>query len=317
MFGNNGKIRKKIPERRGIKKHHRYIDLHLHSNRDGGGLSPQGIAQEVFRAYKHGKLFDIVSLTDHCTLAGQQEFYNTIQQLKFGKNRPVVFWGVEFPVIMDNPSGARVHILAYADSREVRLHTLKNSGADGLINKLGNRAHNQTLRRIKQIGHSFPNLLPNLESMFAFASPDGYLTRESILKALVASSKFDYQEATNFLGCWDCQNGNKEYDLKNAPCAQLFLPRLHDVFKYLSWAHPNVSCTPETFDPIVTRLSELGVNAIEAYGPKTSKEEAEYLEATARKFGLYLTAGSDEHFHKAHYRLGLPRAQMDRRRLVD
>lgn len=301
-------------------RHHRgYFDLHFHSNRNGGFISPKEIAFFIHHLYQKGKILQKVSLTDHDSLEGQQEFFDTIQTLEFkGKTPPPhIYFGTEVSLLLDYNEGVRVHLLAYKDVESSSLFHLRQI-ADPIFDRLHNVLHrggiNKAERLVDLIGDSG---LVSMEDIYAHARFGKYVDDSSIVRALIASGQFrNEREAVLFMAGLGL---NKPFDDNNlSPRAEDFLPDLARTFDYVALAHPLITASCEDLDGIICKLVNMrygGINALEVYRPHNGNQ-VPMLESLAKKFGLSVTGGSDTHFFKEPYSLGIPLKLADNSRLI-
>jgi len=301
-------------------RHHRgYFDLHFHSNRNGGFISPREIAFFIHHLYQKGKILEKVSLTDHETLEGQQEFFDTIQTLGFkGKTPPPhIYFGTEVSLLLDYKSGMRVHLLAYTDAESSSLFHLREI-ADPIFDRLQKVLHqggiNKAERLVDLIGDSGP---VSMQDIYAHARFGKYVDDISIVRALMASGQFkNEREAVLFIAGFGL---NKPCDSKNlSPRVEDFLPDLARTFDYVALAHPFITASCEDLDEIIYQLVNMrhgGINSLEVYRPHNGNQ-VPMLESLAKKFGLYVTGGSDTHFFKEPYSLGIPLKRADNSRLI-
>jgi len=299
------------------RKRNNFIDLHLHSNRQGGIISPREIALYIHHLYKKGKKIQKVALTDHETLEGQEEFSTTLRSLDFGEDTPEIYWGAEVSLLLEPKERTKVHLLIYSPSKRNPLFYLRENAED-IFNKLNGYMHTRNSRRAMQmIKLLAPSCELTMEDFYAHAQFGRYLSNLSLIRALRETGHFtDGADIASFMRDVDVSNANGHFDSSNWPRADEFIPMLGKRFEYVSFAHPVLTNTRAGLDTVIEKLVSLGVNAMEISHPSNSAEQTMELDVLARKFNLYQTAGSDEHFYKQPYRIGVPMNTLDPTRLI-
>lgn len=304
-----------------VERKHRegYFDLHLHSNRNGGLISPREIALEIYKLYRRGKFLEKVSLTDHETLDGQQEFLDMIGVLDFGEHRPVVYFGVEVPLILDLNDRTVIHVLAYSSSRNTTLFSLRKR-SDYIFERINASMHTRSVLKAKRLICSAGDSCPiTMDNVYAHARFGKYVSDISIIKALQTSGAFESErEIQEFLNQFNT-SFEGPVDPSFWPKANEVIPSLARCFDYVSWAHPFRNNSHRTLDEIISQLVNLrggGINTLEAYHPSHSSEETAEVVSLSRKFGLYLSGGSDTHFYKKPPLIGISLEDVDKSRLI-
>lgn len=252
-------------------------DLHIHSYFSDGKYSPS----EIIRYAAQNKL-DIISLTDHDTIAGLQEAKHAVQA--YGTIKFVS--GVEFSTFLDEDE---LHILGYGIdethpkmlqflehvqiNRRNRLfrilERLRQLGIGLTIEDVRNEHHTVTLGRL-HIAHVLVERGHVRTIREAF---DRYLSYEAKVIEYSAADFVSSHQAIEMI----LEAGG--------------VPVL---------AHPTISL----FDRYIDTLVEIGLQGVEVFKGSRSSIEEFYLETVVKDKGLLLTGGSDWHGYNPIHSLG-------------
>ena len=242
-------------------------DLHVHSDYSDGTMSPEDIV-----SYAHAIGLSALSITDHDTLAAQEEALGAGRRLGIE-----VLTGIEFSI---EEEGASVHILGYCfDPRnEALLASLAELSRARIV-----RAR-AIVRRLEEHGVAIP-----FEDVLVEAGR-GSVGRPHIARVLHRRR---------------CVSSVSEafvrYISDSAPCnvPKEVLPR-ETVVRLIDgaggvavWAHPgwNIKKTD-----LLERLIASGVRGIEVWHPNHNERMQAEILAVARERALVCTGGSDYHF---------------------
>ena len=254
------------------------IDLHAHSNKSDGTLSPSELVE---LAAKKGITY--LALTDHDTVDGIDEALKKAEEINASSSEykaPVVIPGIEFST---DWGGRDVHVVGldidhhnkdfiketefFLDSREGR-----------------NRAMAAKLKAVG-IGISYDALLKTF--------PDCVLTRAHFAKYLY---EYGYVKSTH--------EAFERYLGPGCPC---YVPRekitpVKAVEMTLMaggipvLAHPLIyKLGDERLRELIVMMKEAGLVGIEGYYSTHSEEDTEYVKKLASEYGLCLSGGSDFH----------------------
>ncbi len=243
----------------------RKADLHLHSTHSDGTLMPEEV---VRRAQRVG--LDIISLTDHDTVAGVE------QAIESGRALGVeVVPGVELSAAID---GTEVHILGYffdftnqqlleslAAFREERLKR-----AERIVGKL-----NQM------------NIPLSMEAVLASATGDS-VGRPHIANALVNEGHArSYQQAfSKYIG-----EGRPAYEQKSTFSPEDTVRLLAQCGGLSFLAHPGRSLD----DRVLFGLIKAGLDGIEVVHPSHPPDLVRYYRGIVNEYCLLESGGSDFH----------------------
>ncbi|MDR1288219.1 MAG: PHP domain-containing protein [Treponema sp.] len=257
-------------------------DLHLHSAWSDGSL---GIPRLVRFAKALG--LDAVSVTDHDTMAGQEE------ALAEGKKQGLaVIPGVEISAF--NPeTGRKAHILGY----QVRdMEGLTQACRPWL--RARHEKNMESLDLIIQAGYPLCR-----EDVLEYAALDGTLYRQHIMHALADRA---YTSAvygplyTRLFGPGGLAAVTARYmDAEEA------VRLIRDCGGLAVLAHPFQYDTMG----FLPRLAALGLAGIEHRHPTQNPERQRAVEEAARHYGLFLSGGSD--FHGFYSGRPVPPGAMD------
>lgn len=247
------------------------IDLHSHTNKSDGSLSPVELI-----ALARRKGLQTLAITDHDTLEGYDEAvpYARAAGLE-------LICGVELSTKF---RGQTVHILGYffdaSSNREFRGHLscLQTARKD----------RNQRLAaKLRELGLSID--VGEVERLGRSQAGRPHFARLLVKKGYVShvQEAFDRYLDESAPGYVE----RKEASLENV------INWIHQGGGFASWAHP-VRMVKKSGAPTESLFREMqckGIDAIEAYHSDHSPQnQAEYL-AAAAKLGLAVTGGSDFH----------------------
>lgn len=246
-------------------------DLHTHSTASDGQYTPAELAGLV---KKRGT--EVWALTDHDNVDGVEEAKAAGEQLGLR-----VIQGVE----LSADDYLNLHILGYSFSAPT-LQGWLDSLKDG---------RNDRKYRIRDFlrtkGLEVP--LDEVDEEAAGGSVGRpHFAKVMLRHGMVSTRKeaFDlYLDTTEF----------QEIEKGTKPSAQECVERIKAAGGKVSLAHPyQIVLNGETLEELVKRLKGYGLDAVECYYPIHTPEQTEGYLALAKKFGLYVTGGSDFHGEK-------------------
>lgn len=254
------------------------IDLHTHSTRSDGTLTPA----ELIR-YAAQKGLAAIALTDHDTIDGVEEAVQAARELRSKDPDalvPEVIPGVE---LSTEYKGKDIHIVGlFIDWQNREFADRLRGFADARIYR--NRKMCSLLTE-----HGCPVFYEDLEAAF----PDTVITRAHFAQYLLDRGMIaSIDEAFRKLIGDDC------------PC---FVPREkitpHDAVRFLLrfggvpiLAHPlQYKMSDAELDTLVASLTGLGLDGIEVYYSTHRQADTANLSRIAEKYGLLLSGGSDFH----------------------
>jgi predicted metal-dependent phosphoesterase TrpH len=245
-------------------------DFHTHSTISDGRLSPTEL---VDLAYRNG--VRIMALTDHDTVDGLPEAFAAAAKYPDFTLVP----GIEMSTDIE---GGELHILGHFidwenESFRERLSRLQESRlgrARGMVNKLA------------QLGKPV-----SWERVESFAD-EGSVGRPHIAQAMVEAGHV--------------ANIGEAFDLYLSRTGPAYVERdkltpednvelLLRVGGLVTLAHPAEGGGMETLEPLLARLADAGLSAMEVYYQDYNPETTSRLRTLADRFGLIPLGGSDYH----------------------
>jgi hypothetical protein len=240
------------------------IDLHLHTTCSDGIYSPSDV---IRLAINNG--LEIISLTDHDTDAA----YQCINAEDI-KKRLKIIRGVE---ITANYQDNEIHILGY----------FKNATSNKLqrfLNRIQNERVNRINKGIKNLREH--NIKLSYDELSEFNKGES-IGRNHLANLLVARGYANSIKESFMLYLKD--------GLDIIP--QLLTP-VKDVIEIIHedkgisiWAHP----PHKFFEEFLPVFKGWGLQGIEAYNYRKTRGLSDYYCKTAKKYNLFVTAGSDWH----------------------
>ncbi|BAU22431.1 phosphoesterase [Caldimicrobium thiodismutans] len=246
------------------------IDLHTHSTASDGTYSPSEL---VHLAKKEG--LKALALTDHDTLQGLKEAYETsqVEGLEF-------LCGVEISIKIEGPG--HFHLLGYFLTPEIpSLETTLLS-----LQKARDKRNKLMLEKLQALGIDIT--LEELENI-----AQGEIGRPHFAKLLIQKGVVKtFQEAFD------------RYLKKGAPAyvPKALLTPEEGINKILQsggipvLAHPiTLKLNEKELSNYLAKLKELGIKGVEVYYSEHSKTFTEFLYTVAKRLDLLITGGSDFH----------------------
>ncbi|MFO7840779.1 MAG: DUF2061 domain-containing protein [Fidelibacterota bacterium] len=259
-------------------RNHFMIDLHTHSTCSDGTLSPDGIIKQAIR-----KGCEYISITDHDNIDHMEKLKKVPRSVRY---IPGVEISAEFP--------GTLHILGYGfnpghGELKTTLKELQDARArrnGSMIAKMAERGFHISMKELLEEAGGETVGRPHFANLM-------------LKKGYVAS----YQEAFDkYLA-----KGMPLYMDKKRLEPEEAIRLIREAGGIPVMAHPyQTGMEGERLEELVKELTGMGLMGIEAYYSKHSKEQtAEYL-YLAKKFSLFVTAGSDFHGeNKKDIQLGL------------
>lgn len=240
------------------------IDLHIHSEYSDGHWTPREIVEDSVK-----KGLEIISITDHDVLAGYEE------ALSYRDNSLKIIPGIELNT--DGPLG-ELHILGYNfDPNNPSLREHVSFRVEDRL-QWGRRI----VAKLKRIGFtiSFDNCLARVGK--------GVLVRTHIADELVEagyfhSSKQAYEELL--------KKGKPGFEERGSFSATDAIKLIHEAGGLAFLAHPGIY--KHEFN--VQHLIDSGLDGIEVYHSKHSKEDQDFWGRIAVESNLLISGGSDFH----------------------
>lgn len=247
-----------------------YIDMHVHSTFSDGMCTPEQLVQ--IAKEKGLKAF---VLTDHDTVAGVEA---TIEAAK--GSGVTVLPGIEVSAVYQ---GRDIHILGY----DVDIYNKQFLERLAYYQKEREDRNDRMILLLAE--HGFSISKQKIEARF----PGAVMTRAHFARYLfdegqIGSVKEAFEKYIG-VGC-PCYLPKKEITPEEAmSCIQL--AGGHPVL-----AHPMLyHMEKKEIEVLVRYLISLGLEGIEAIYSNNSEEDERFVRQLAKKFGIYITGGSDFH----------------------
>lgn len=246
------------------------VDLHTHSTASDGTLTPR----ELVLLAKNEKL-EGLALTDHDTISGLKEAYETAKQVSL----PFIC-GVEISVKFEGPG--HFHMLGYFAKPEIPEieETLKT------LQKAREQRNKKMIEKLRNLGIEI-----TLEELKAIA--EGEIGRPHIANLLVKKGIVkSFEEAfEKFL-----RKGALAYVPKALLKPEEAIERILKAKGIPVLAHPcTLKLTLDTLEKYICSLKEKGLMGVEVYYTEHSKEFTNFLLNLAKRLNLLITGGSDFH----------------------
>ncbi len=263
------------------------IDLHVHSNKSDGTLSPTELVR-----YASEKGLSAFALTDHDTVDGLTEALRAAQEQSVA-----VIPGIEFSTVYEDKD---IHVLGLGVQYEAPAF------ASALAAFVASRElrNEKMCRRLQEYAH-IPITYEELKEAF----PDAVITRAHYARYLLDHG---------YIG--SMPEAFARYIGDNAPC---FIPRekvtpiqavrlILDAGGVPVLAHPpQYHMSDARLDKLVRELSENGLAGIEAVFSTYAAGEETHMRSLARQYHLLMTGGSDFHgSNKPDIDLGIGRGSL-------
>ena len=246
-------------------------DLHIHSNCSDGSDTVEELAQKV-----NSSDLDIVALTDHDTVDGLECFGKLISpNKKFIK-------GIELTCLAGD---IKCHILGYyINPNTPELHALIEKGKVLRRKKLETR-----IRYLKEV-HGIELTKEELDWLYS---------RKSVVKTHLANilvkrglAKSNIPAMRKYLD--GCKTGKTKFDGEEA------IKVIKKSGGIPVWAHAlggegEEHISQELLLKQLKKMKKYGIEGMECYYSRYSKEEIEFLVKTAKENNLFITGGSDYH----------------------
>ena len=255
----------------------KYADLHVHTDKSDGKLSPEKVVAEANRAG-----LSAISITDHDTLDGIES------ALSAGKQYNVeVIPGLELSAKNNNQE---IHILGFfidwkQRQLQKRLYELRESRYDRAL---------QMMEKLREMG-----VIIELSDILKHTD-EKYIGRPHLAAALVKNGYADTMSEAfqRFLG-----NHAPAYISKGAFSPSEAIDMVLNAHGIPVLAHPGL-----IENEILDKLIADGLMGIEAFYPNHSPQLTDYYCEIAKERNLLVTGGSDFHgFEDSRKTLGMMR----------
>ncbi len=252
----------------------RYLsDLHIHSTASDGQYTP---AQLVNMAKERG--LEAIALTDHDTIDGLKEAVQAGQRCGLRVIPGIELSAREYPTF---------HILGYGFAPDT-------PPLAELCRRMRDRRNERTGRLLAFLAQKGVAL--TAAEVEALAGGD-VIGRPHFAQAMV---KRGYVKSNR--EAFDRYLDTEEYHEKverNKPTVRECIQAIKASGGKASLAHPyQIGINDEDLDKLVGELTACGLDAIECFYPKYTREQEKYYIHLAKKYCLHQTGGSDFHGEK-------------------
>lgn len=267
-------------------------DLHIHTNRSDGTLTPQTVAQIASRAG-----VELLSVTDHDTVKAYEEV-----KAECAKLNVKAVCGIEVSAYFGE---VKVHTLGY----NFNLNSPKIKGfLDELYQGSLARAE-EIIFLLKKCGVEI-SLAEAAAERFSADTPlhAMHIARAAVKKGY-APAPFAFYE--KFLA-----RGRQAFVNLYRPTPERATQILTEAGGFVSLAHPaRIELDKAEIKLLISRMKEYGLGGIEAVYSAHTKGETAYYKELAKEFGLNITGGSDTHNPTGGRKIGTPFFQPDKKLL--
>lgn len=251
------------------------IDLHIHTYFSDGEFSPE----EVILEAKKNKI-KTFSITDHNTIKYNDKF------IKITKENGINYIpGIEISTISRQPSNnLSLHVLGYGKKLNIEVIEKK---LQGTIDGYNDRAK----KIIDKLNLIFPSLEMNFQSIKE-KNNEAYISRNTIAKLLVEYIKnISIKDA---LKQYVFIEEDDSWMIETEECFQLIansggIPVLAHSGRELR------KIGQSSYEQMIKKFVNAGLQGLEVYYPKHTKEEIQTIKDIAKKYNLLITGGSDWH----------------------
>lgn len=254
------------------------MDIHCHSNCSDGTYAP---AEIVSLAAK--KSLGLISLTDHDTVRGLEEFLRAA-----GEAGIPALTGLEADSRCDAvDTGCEIHLLAYGFRME--------------SNRMGRLLESQRRKRNERNGEILDLLAAKGYPVTLERNGADVANRMHIAMALIdAGHAENVPDAfARFLG----PGGLARLDMEKLPAGE-YIDLVHQLGGLVIWAHPLLM--RGDWQLALEELHRLGLDGVEVYYPAHRADGIAKLRKAALDKSLMITTGSDFHgANRAHVEYGV------------
>jgi predicted metal-dependent phosphoesterase TrpH len=259
------------------------FDLHTHSTRSDGTLSPTDVVALAAERELAG-----IALTDHDTTAGLDEARAAARERGL-----VVLTGIEFSAEHD---GQPVHVLGYAfDPEEPRFLAKREWIRDGRVGRA-----ERMVEKLRELGADV-----RFERVLELAG-GGSVGRPHVARAMVEAGVVpDISSA--FSPEWIDTDG-RAYVAKAAVTPVEAVELIRGAGGAVVLAHPSIHAGAKAVpEPVIRAMAAAGMAGLEVDHPDQSEEDRAHWRELAAELGLETTGSSDCHGALFGYRMGVCR----------
>lgn len=252
-----------------MDKKERYIDLHTHSTRSDGSMTPDEL---VRHAFEQG--LEAIALTDHDTVGGVRS------AIERGKSLGMeVIAGVEIGVSFKT----EMHMLGYFFNENF-------SSLEKTLDELKVKREQRNVKMVKKLNELGIDIaLSEAEDL----AKGGIVGRPHIAQVMVNKG---YAGSVREVFEKYLSVGKPAYFKKEKLTPEEGIREITKAGGVAVLAHPiYLNLNQEELDSLLGQLAEKGLKGIEAYYTYNTQEQTDMLLKLAERHGLAITGGSDFH----------------------
>ena len=253
------------------------IDLHCHSTASDGSLTPRELIQRA-----HNLHVNILSLTDHDTLAGIEPAQQALREIS-GGTPLILVKGIEISCRWQN---FEIHILGWHFNSD-------DAGLHDLVSQQGTARRQRTARILEKLVHHgvAPEHLASVHAKQAL--PDELVTRKHIAEALVTHKYVNTLDEAfkRYIGKGQCAYTSPQW------CSiEAAVQAVKAAGGVTAVAHPLAyDMSTKWLKRLLTDFVAAGGDALEVSSGQQTPQQRQTLALLANQFNLAASAGSDFH----------------------
>lgn len=258
----------------------KYIDLHTHSIKSDGSMTPAEVVQEAKRAG-----LAAIALSDHDTVAGVREAMEEGERIGVE-----IVPAIEFSV----QSETETHILAYyIDIDSPELKEILES-----VNDVRRERNEETCRKLNELGFDV-----TMNEALAIA-PNGIVGRAHFARLLVDKG---YTSSVKEGFKLYLENGKYAYCGKQKLTAEETVRLIKRCGGLSFVAHPHlIKLEDDKLREFLSSLKGCGLDGVEGYYTEYTPEMQQKYQTMAKELGLLISGGTDFHAAmKPHISIGV------------
>lgn len=246
------------------------IDMHMHTIYSDGELTPEKL---IKRAKKNN--VNVLSITDHDTIMGLKNITSN-----YGIN---IINGIEMTAKVDK---GRMHILGYD-------FDIDNQKLNNKLKELRTKSYYAIFALLDILKKDY-NIVFDYDDIKKILNSKGNVGRPHIARLMIKYGIVEnVEEAFNkYLKEANKKIGLSKKGLHYGECISL----IKEANGIAVLAHPNqLYLEDDELEKTLKKLINCGLDGIEVYHSKHTKEESEYYLYLASKYNLLISGGSDFH----------------------
>jgi len=243
--------------------------LHCHTKMSDGSV---GIDEVVLLAKKRG--IPTIAVTDHDTFAG------STRAKIFGDRHGVeVISGIELSTL-DPATGRKAHILCYLCNNTDRL--------EGLCKRTGDSRRRAASIMIQKVMRIYPI---TAEMVVRRAQGSTNIFKQHIMHALIDAGYASEFYGATYQKLFNSKTGFAQCNVEY-PDVHDVIVQIHEAGGVAVLAHPGEY---DSYDLLEQLARDHEIQGVEVWHPRNKPGDEEKFTATAKKYGLVMTGGTDFH----------------------